>query len=122
MKARWFLLVVTWVPLTQAQVPALDGAARAVLLARGKVLLTQVKGEPASDAVIFRQVGSDVAQQLLQEVANQGLQTTATIDDWADMHRAYHGLTALEVFRKNPAKAGAYAFFNNATKTGQCPK
>jgi len=114
MKARWFLLVVTWVPLTQAQVPALDGAARAVLLARGKVLLTQVKGEPASDAVIFRQVGGDVAQQLLQEVANQGLQTTATIDDWADMHRAYHGLTALEVFRHNPAKAGAYAFFNNA--------
>jgi CHAT domain-containing protein len=105
---------MTWVPLTQAQAPAPNDAARAVLLARGKVLLTQVKGEPASDAIIFRQVGGDVAQQLLQEVANQGLKTTATIDDWADMHRAYYGLTALEVFRKNPAKAGAYAFFNNA--------
>jgi CHAT domain-containing protein len=105
---------MTWVPLTQAQAPAPNDAARAVLLARGKVLLTQVKGEPASDAIIFRQVGGDVAQQLLQEVANQGLKTTATIDDWADMHRAYYGLTALEVFRNNPAKAGAYAFFNNA--------
>jgi CHAT domain-containing protein len=88
--------------------------ARAILLARGKVLLTQLKGDAASDAIVFRQVDSNVAQQLLQEVASRGLANVATFDDWADMHRAYHGLTALEIFRNNPAKAAAYEFFNDA--------
>jgi len=98
----------------QAQAPASNDTARAVLIARGKVLLTQLNGDPAGDAVVFRQMGGDAAQQLLQEVAIHGLETIATIDDWADMHRAYHGLTSLELFRSNPAKAAAYAFINNA--------
>jgi CHAT domain-containing protein len=47
-------------------------------------------------------------------VASYGLENTATLDDWADMHRAYNGLMALEIFRNNPAKAAAYAFYNDA--------
>jgi tetratricopeptide (TPR) repeat protein len=108
------VLALACVSLASSQGVAPNGAAASLLHARGKVLLTQLKGDPANDADVFRQVGSDLAQQLLQEVASHGLENTATLDDWAAMHRAYNGLTALEIFRNNPAKAAAYAFYNDA--------
>jgi CHAT domain-containing protein len=63
---------------------------------------------------VFRQVGADRSQELLQAVVNRGLAKTATLDDWTDLHRSFNGLMALEIFRNNPAKAAAYAFFNDA--------
>jgi len=89
-------------------------AAPNALLASGKVLLTQLKGDPDTDAAVFRQVGADRAQQLLQALMSHGLEKTATLDDWADLHRAFDGLMALEIFRNNPVKAAAYAFFNDS--------
>ena len=111
-----FIVVLTLagVSLASSQGVTPDGAAASLLHARGKVLLTQLKGDPASDAIVFRQVGGDLTQQLLQAVASHGLENTATLEDWGDMHRAYNGLIALEIFRNNPAKAAAYAFYNDA--------
>jgi CHAT domain-containing protein len=108
MKAA-LVLLLAWLPLAaQGQ-----DEARAALLAGGKVLLTQLKGEPENDAAVFRAVGADRAQQLLLAVMNQGMDKTATLDDWAGLHRAFEGLTALEIYRNNPAKAATYAFFND---------
>ena len=108
------VLALACVSLASSQGVTPDGSAASLLHARGKVLLTQLKGDPASDAIVFRQVGSDLAQQLLQAVARHGSENMATLDDWADMHRAYNGLMALEIFRNNPAQAAAYAFYNDA--------
>src|ERR1017187_2958103 len=106
------LLRFTWLPplllLLPLPAPGQD-AATAALLTGGKVLLTQLKGDADSDASVFRQVGADRSQELLQAVVNRGLAKTATLDDWTDLHRSFNGLMALEIFRNNPAKAAAYA-------------
>src|ERR1017187_6898461 len=108
MKNKVCIVLLAWLPLcAYGQETASDA-----LLAAGKVLLTQLQGAPAKDAAVFRQVGADRAQQLLQAVMNRGLSKSATLDDWTGLHSAFAGLMALEIFRDNPAKAAAYAFFN----------
>jgi len=112
-KSDGLILVLASLPLVLAQSVPSDAPASAVLLSSGKTLLRRLNGDSASDASVFREVGPDVAQQLLLAVMNRSLEKTATLDEWTDLHRSLDGLTALEVFRNNPTKAATYALFND---------
>lgn len=105
---RACIVLLAWLPLCASGQDATSDP----ILAAGKVLLSQLHGDPSGDAAVFRQVGAEPAQQLLQAVMKRGLDKNATLDDWAGLHGAYAGLMALEIFRNNPAKAAAYAFLN----------
>jgi len=103
------IALLVWLPLCAF---GQDASAEA-LVAGGKVLLTQLQGVPEHDAAVFRQVGADRAQKLLEALMTRGLSRTATLDEWAGLHGAFSGLTDLEIFRNNLPKAATYAFFND---------
>jgi tetratricopeptide (TPR) repeat protein len=85
----------------------------AALVAGCKVLLSRLKADPEIDAPVFRQAGTDHAFQLLWAVAQRGMDAKATLDKWADLHRALKAVVALGTFRSDFPKAATYAFFDD---------
>ena len=80
----------------QAQPPAQPG-----LLDDGRRLVAQLKLEPTADAVLFQTTGLDRSNQLMQAVVDAGLNGDATLDDWANLHRALAGQAELAIQRGN---------------------
>jgi CHAT domain-containing protein len=79
-----------------AQTPAAP-----VLLDDGRRFVVQLKLEAASDAILFQTTGLDRSNQLMDAVVQAGLDGNATLDDWANLHRALAGQTELAIQRGN---------------------
>jgi tetratricopeptide (TPR) repeat protein len=69
------------------------------LLEDGRRLVAQLKLEPTADAVLFQTTGLDRSNQLMQAVVAAGLDGNATLDDWANLHRAVAGQAELAIQR-----------------------
>jgi CHAT domain-containing protein len=78
------------------------------LLPAGRAFTAQLRLEQAADESLFRAVGADRAEALLNVVMEKGQQPEATAEDWAQLHRALGGLIELSIFQGNPARAAAY--------------
>ncbi|HWE84690.1 MAG TPA: CHAT domain-containing protein [Terracidiphilus sp.] len=81
-------------------------------LAQGRELLGRLSRNPASpaaDGAIFQQVGVEVAQKLLLAVATHGMQPGATIEEWAEMHRAYDALIEVCADQQQLLRASVFA-------------
>jgi CHAT domain-containing protein len=63
----------------------------------GRRLVAQLKLEPTADAVLFQTTGLDRSNQLMQAVVDAGLNGDATLDDWANLHRAVAGQAELAI-------------------------
>jgi CHAT domain-containing protein len=65
--------------------------------------------DPAADLALFQQLGVERSEKLLLAVAANGKTSTASSDDWAEMHRAYDALIELYVGQQQLFKASIYA-------------
>src|ERR1017187_2284598 len=75
--------------------------AQPTLIDEGRRLVAQLKLEPSADEVVFQATGLDRANQLMEAVVQAGLDGNATLDDWANLHRALAGQTELAIQRGN---------------------
>ena len=80
------------------------------VLAAGSRLLSQLKLDPRQDAGIFKSVGMTQAAAALTAVMAKGQATTATADDWVDLHRALSALIELNELRGDFLRAAIYAY------------
>ena len=69
------------------------------LLDDGRRLVAQLKLEPAADGVLFQTTGLDRSNQLMDAVVHAGQDSNATLDDWANLHRALAGQAELAIQR-----------------------
>src|ERR1039457_7591092 len=74
-------------------------AAQPGLLDDGRRLVAQLKLEPTVDSVLFQTTGLDRSNQLMEAVVQAGQDGNATLDDWANLHRALAGQTELAIQR-----------------------
>jgi CHAT domain-containing protein len=84
------------------------------LLDDGRRLVAQLKLVPTADDVLFQTTGLDRSNQLLEAVVHAGLDGDATLDDWANLHRALAGQSELETQRGNFGGAIAHLNFQEA--------
>src|ERR1017187_10434992 len=73
--------------------------AQPTLIDEGRRLVAQLKLEPSADEVVFQATGLDRSNQLMEAVVQAGLDGNATLDDWANLHRALTGQTELAIQR-----------------------
>src|ERR1017187_4194335 len=71
--------------------------AQPTLIDEGRRLVAQLKLEPSADEVVFQAAGLDRSNQLMEAVVQAGLDGNATLDDWANLHRALAGQTELAI-------------------------
>src|ERR1035441_9478556 len=69
------------------------------LLDDGRRFVAQLKLEPNADDVLFKATGLDRSNQLMETVVHAGLGGDATLDDWANLHRALTGQAELATQR-----------------------
>ena len=82
-------------------------------LAESKELILQLSPgsspDPAADEIVFRRYGFERTQKLLSLVMSKGMNSAATIGDWADMHKALNALIEIDVVQQQLFKASIYA-------------
>ena len=69
------------------------------LLDYGRRFVAQLRLEPNADDELFQATGLDRSKQLMETVVHAGLDGNATLDDWANLHRALAGQTELATGR-----------------------
>ena len=77
-------------------------------LAEGRRLVAQLRLDLQTDTPLFAAIGHDRAQALLQAVLDRGQQSTATSEDWKNLHCAVEGLTELAVANGEPFRGAIY--------------
>lgn len=87
-------------------------------LAQGRDILAHLSPksstDQAADQVVFEQFGVDRSQKLLLAVVANGLASTATSDDWAEVHHAYDALIELNVGQQRLFAASIFANLQDA--------
>jgi hypothetical protein len=78
------------------------------LLDDGRRFVAQLKLDAASDAVLFQATGLDRSKQLMEAVVSAGQGGGATLDDWANLHRALDGQAELALQRGDGIAAFRY--------------
>jgi CHAT domain-containing protein/tetratricopeptide (TPR) repeat protein len=83
------------------------------LVTAGRQLLAQLRFQPQQDATVFTGFGIDHAVAALSAVMARGQATTATADDWIDLHRSLDALVELHEIHGDFFRASLYANFQN---------
>ncbi|MDD5544002.1 MAG: CHAT domain-containing protein [Acidobacteriia bacterium] len=83
------------------------------LVQAGQQLLSQLKFQPQQDAGLFVGYGIARAASVLSAVMAKGQATTATADDWVNLHRALDALIELYESRGDFMRAAVYANAQN---------
>src|ERR1700691_3359442 len=78
---------------------ALAGLAAAQSIDESRRFVDQLKLGPSSDEALFQSAGLDRANQLMEVVVHAGLDPEATVEDWANLHKALTGQAELAIFR-----------------------
>ena len=84
------------------------------LLDDGRRFVAQLRLEPNADDVLFRAAGLDRSKQLMETVVHAGLDGNATLDDWANLHRALAGQAELATARGDFGGAIVYLTMQEA--------
>jgi len=84
------------------------------LLDDGRHFVAQLRLEPNADDVLFQATGLDRSNQLMETVVHAGLDGDATLDDWANLHRALAGQAELATERGNFGGAIVYLTMQEA--------
>ena len=71
--------------------------------------VAELKLDQAADQMQFERAGFERASSLLSAVMNRGIATSATPQEWTEMHRAIAGLIELSVAKGELFKAAVYA-------------
>lgn len=87
--------------------PSAEDALDRKLIA-GRELVNELE-KAADPSAVINQVGMDRASELLAAVTQRGMQSSATAQDWSDMHKAFSDLIALESLRHKLLKAAIWA-------------
>jgi CHAT domain-containing protein len=83
------------------------------LLEAGRRFTAELKLNPEADARLFQAAGLDRAQALLSAVMSQGQTPGATVEDWANTHRATAGLVELFVQKGELQRASMFAYMQS---------
>src|ERR1035437_583110 len=84
----------------------------------GRRFVAQLKLEQNADEILFASTGLDRSDQLMQAVVKAGQDGNATLDDWANYHRAMAGRAELAVKRGSIFQATFYLTLNVAQYSG----
>src|ERR1700691_4130766 len=84
----------------------------------GRQFVSQLKLEQGADEVLFASTGLDRSDQLMQSVVLAGQDRNATLDDWANYHRAQTGRAELAVKRGNVFQAALYLTLDESQYSG----
>jgi CHAT domain-containing protein len=84
----------------------------------GRRFVAQLKLEQNADEILFASTGLDRSDQLMQAVVKAGQDGNATLDDWANYHRAMAGRAELAVKRGSIFQATFYLTLNEAQYSG----
>ena len=78
-------------------------------LSEGRRLTAELNLDQQADSTLLAAVGYGRAQALLMEVVKQGQSTSATPEDWANLHRATSGLIELYIAKGELPRASVFA-------------
>ena len=85
-----------------ANVPAVLTAQTPDNLPTARAFVRSLSNDPAKDQTLFRDLGEERAAALLMQVFHQGMSAKASLDDWADQHKALSGLIEFYDGRTDP--------------------
>jgi hypothetical protein len=78
------------------------------LLDDGRRLAVQLKLEPIADGVLFQTAALERSNQSMGAVVHAGQDRDATLDDWANLHRALAGQTQIAIQRGSFSASAGY--------------